>query len=136
MPIQKGKEGSQNFGPLGNLPTIAAPSSLVGEYGSRKEWETNINKLLSQKVLDIISEMKRVSKTGATGFGQLSEKEGAILQQASTALQKDLLPEQALYYLNEMEKIHKKVGKKVRREVYQEVRREVWWEVERVGRLL
>lgn len=111
--IQKVKEGSKYFGPLGGLPTMADPQSLLGlnkkHYASRKEWENNVNKLLSQKVVDLISEMKRVSKTGATGFGQLSEKEGAILQQASTALSKDLPQEQALYYLNEMEKIHKKV---------------------------
>src|SRR3990167_3225683 len=107
--IQKAKEGSRFFGPLGKIPTISAPSSLFGEYGSRKEWENNINQLLSQKVVDLIAEMKRVSKTGATGFGQLSEKEGAILREASTALSKDLPPEQAVYYLNEMEKINKKI---------------------------
>ena len=111
--IQKVKEGSKYFGPLGGLPSIAAPENFLGMnskgYGERKDWENNTNKLLSQKVIDIISEMKRVSKTGATGFGQLSEKEGAILQQASTALSRDLPEEQALHYLNEMERIHKKV---------------------------
>ena len=55
-----------------------------------------------------MSEMKRVSKTGATGFGQLSEKELAVLQNASTALSSDLSPEDALELLDEMERIQKK----------------------------
>ena len=109
--IQKAKEGSEFFGPLGNLPSIAAPNSMLGfgKYPERKEWENNINKLLSQKVVDLIAEMKRVSKTGATGFGQLSEQEGALLRNASTALSRDLPPEQAVYYLNEMEKINQRI---------------------------
>ena len=109
--IEQSKKGAKFFGPLGNLPSIAAPSSLLGmgDYPERKTWENNINQLLSQKVVDLIAEMKRVSKTGATGFGQLSEREGAILREASTALSKDLPPEQAVYYLNEMEKINKKI---------------------------
>lgn len=109
--IQKAKEGSEFFGPLGNLPSIAAPNSLLGfgKYPQRKEWENNINQLLAQKVVDLIAEMKRVSKTGATGFGQLSEKEGAILREASTALSKDLPEEQAMYYLNEMERINQRI---------------------------
>lgn len=111
--IQKAKEGSDFFGPLGGLPTIADPPSMLGfnkeHYAKRKDWENNINQLLSQKVVDLIAEMKRVSKTGATGFGQLSEQEGALLRNASTALSRDLPPEQAVYYLNEMEKINQRI---------------------------
>src|SRR3990167_1401967 len=50
--IKKSKEGATRsgtkfFGPLGNLPSIAAPSSLLGfgDYSDRKEWENNINQL-------------------------------------------------------------------------------------------
>lgn len=107
--IQDVKKGAKYFGPLGNMPSIAAPSSLFGEYGPRKKWETNVDRLLSQKVIDVMAEMKRQSKTGASGFGALSQKELDVLQQASTALKKDLLPDDAMYYLNEMEKIHQKV---------------------------
>ena len=111
--IQKAKEGSKFFGPMGGVPTIADPQSLLGlntkHYSERKDWENNVNQLLSQKVVDLIAEMKRVSKTGATGFGQLSEQEGALLRNASTALSRDLPPDQAVYYLNEMEKIQKKI---------------------------
>jgi len=111
--IKEAKEGSRFFGPMGKVPTILDPQSVLGlnteHYADRKEWENNINKLLSQKVVDLIAEMKRVSKTGATGFGQLSEKEGAILREASTALSRDLPPDRAMYYLNEMEKINRKI---------------------------
>lgn len=109
--IEEAKKGAKYFGPLGNMPTIAAPSTILSggqDYGPRKRWETNVNQLLSQKVVDLIGEMKRVSKTGATGFGQLSDREGNILREASTALKKDLTPEDAMYYLNEMENIQKK----------------------------
>lgn len=110
--IAEAKKGSKYFGPLGGLPTLAAPSTYIpggGNYAGRKMWENNINQLLSQKVVDLITEMKQASKTGATGFGSLTEKEGAILREASTALSKDLPEEQALYYLNEMEKINRKI---------------------------
>lgn len=116
--IREIKKGSRFFGPLGNLPTLAAPSSIpipiigdkmgANQYEERKMWENNINQLLSKKVVELMSEMKRVSSTGATGFGNMSNKDLATLREASTALSKDLAPEQALYYLNEMEKINKK----------------------------
>lgn len=111
--IAEAKKGSRFFGPLGNVPTIADPQSALGlntkHYAERKTWENNINQLLSQKVVDLITEMKSASKTGATGFGSLTEKEGAVLREASTALSKDLPGEQAMYYLNEMEKINKRI---------------------------
>ena len=126
--IAEAKKGSRFFGIAGGLPTWASSSSLPvvgdvgslltgnpkdykpqGEYDERKIWENNINQLLSQKVVDLITEMKQASKTGATGFGQLTEREGAILREASTALSRDLPPEQAIHYLNEMEKINKKI---------------------------
>jgi hypothetical protein len=107
--ITEAKKGAKYFGPMGNVPTIFSPSTLQGEYGPRQKWESNVNKLLSQKVIDVMGEMKRVSKTGATGFGQLSEKELEVLKSASTALNRGLTPEDAMGYLDEMEKIHRKV---------------------------
>lgn len=94
--IKEVKNGIKNFGALGSFP------SLPFDY-PRKKWESNVQKLLSGKVIDIISEMKRVSKTGATGFGQLSEKEGQILREASTALNRGLSPQDALVILDKME---------------------------------
>jgi len=109
--IREVKKGADFFGFAGKLPTPIAPSSLVPGGLTRRDrirWANNLNKLLSQRVIDVMSEMKRVSKTGATGFGQLSEKELAVLQNASTALSSDLDPEDALQILNEMERIQLK----------------------------
>lgn len=120
--IKEIKKGSRFFGPMGDIPSQYAPSSLPviggltmgepklkGEYADRAAWESNINQLLSRKVVDLITQMKSASKTGATGFGQLSDKEGAILQQASTALNKRLPAEVAMKYLGEIEKINQRI---------------------------
>lgn len=109
--IEQVKKGSKFFGPMGDVPSVYAPSSLLGmgNYRDRKNWESNVNKLLSQKAIDVMMEMKKASKNGASGFGALSEKELAVLQSASTALNKGLDPQDALHYLDEMEKIHRKV---------------------------
>ena len=56
-----------------------------------------------------MSEMKSASKTGATGFGQLSNKELGVLQDASTALKRTLSPQDADKYLTKMENAAKKV---------------------------
>ena len=60
-------------------------------------------------MLDVIAEMKSASKTGATGFGQLSEREGQILRDASTALNRGLSPKDAQKYLNEIKLIANKI---------------------------
>jgi len=106
--VRKIKEGKKYFGPLGNLPTSATPE-LIFDYKNRKQWENEVQKLLSQKVVDLITTMKSASKTGATGFGQLNEKEGQLLKEASTALSRDLDPDSAMYYLDEMEKMYQKI---------------------------
>ena len=106
------KKGLKYFGPMGNIPTIAAPSTIASlgeEYGPRRNWEVNVNKLLSGKIVDLMSQMKSASKTGATGFGALSQKELAVLQEASTALKRDISPDDAAKYLNEIERMQRKV---------------------------
>lgn len=109
--IEEAKKGKDFFGPFGDIPSKYAPSSFLGmgNYNERSNWESNVNNLLSKKVVDLIGQMKSLSKTGATGFGQLSEKEGQILREASTVLNKNLPPDRAVYYLNEMEKIYQKI---------------------------
>lgn len=100
--IKAVKEGINNFGATGPL------WSTPWDY-KRKKWESNINKLLSAKIVELITQMKSASKTGATGFGQLSDREGQILRQASTALNKGLHPSDALEYLSTMETMLGKV---------------------------
>lgn len=104
--IEESKKGLKYFGPLGKMPSVPV---ITGDYSKRKNWENNINKVLSGKVLEVMNEMKRASKTGATGFGALNEKELAILQGASTALSRDLAPKDALRYLNEIETMQRRV---------------------------
>lgn len=101
--IREVKAGINYFGATGPIPTL-------NPWGyDRKRWEVNINRLLSSKIIDLMTTMKEASKTGATGFGQLSEKEGQILREASTSLNKGLSPKDAKKYLDEMENSLKKV---------------------------
>lgn len=90
------EKGINNFGALGQVPTINP-----WDY-NRKEWESNVKKLLSEKIINLMNNMKQASKTGATGFGALSQKELSVLQDASTALNRGLSPDQAQKYLNDM----------------------------------
>ncbi len=99
--ISEIEKGTGHFGLFGQLPSIPGTP--------RYTWETNINKLLSGKMIDLMTKMKEASKTGATGFGQLSEKEGQILREASTALKRGLAPEKAQEYLNNMKVMLQKV---------------------------
>lgn len=110
--IQEAKKGKKYFGPMGNLPSIAAPSSLPvlgGQYGQRKEWENNVNKLLAGRVMELMTKLKQASKTGATGFGALNQKELALIQNASNVLSKDLPPDVAEKYLTELEGVYQRV---------------------------
>jgi hypothetical protein len=93
--IKRVKERIGEFGLTGNIPKIWGTTAY--------DWQSNVDQLLSKKIVDLMAEMKRVSKTGATGFGQLNEKELAVLQNASTALKKGTSPERAAVYLKDME---------------------------------
>lgn len=63
--------GWLSAGPLSHLPDFANPAAanLRGE----------LNTVQSKVVLDTITEMKNLSKTGSTGFGQLSDREGQLI---------------------------------------------------------
>ncbi len=88
------EKGIGNFGLTGKIPSIPGTDRYV--------WQSNINKLLSGKMIDLMTKMKEASKTGATGFGQLSEKEGQILRDASTALNRGMPSTEAQKILNKM----------------------------------
>lgn len=94
--IQEIKNGLKYFGAMGNLPAFPA------EY-DKKNWEANFDRLKNKMVVDLMLQLKQASKTGATGFGNLSEKEGMRLEQASSALRKGLSEEDAMKYLKELE---------------------------------
>ena len=92
--ITEVERGMSYFGTWGWAPSI--PGS------SRQAWQANIDKLLSGKILNLMTEMKNASRTGATGFGQLSEKELKVLQDSSTALKRTLSQENAQKILDDM----------------------------------
>lgn len=106
--VKEVKKGAKYFGPYGSAPSLLTSVGGIIDYGPRKKWEQYTQKLISGKIIELISRMKAVSKTGATGFGQLSEKEGQILKDAAVALSKDLMPKDAIEILNQMEE---KLGK-------------------------
>jgi hypothetical protein len=89
------------FGVFGKLPRI-------GGTGQRN-WEKNVDRIKAMKIVETLNSMKNVSKTGATGFGPLSEGELKILTDASTALDKDLSAKDAERYMKKIEKISNKI---------------------------
>lgn len=119
---QKRQEGEVvKFGAVDTLDTIAKIEENVKEFGltgaipgipggKKYVWQTYVRKLISGKVVDLITQMKKASKTGATGFGQLSEKEGQILREASTALKFGLPPQEAKRILDRMKPLLEKVA--------------------------
>lgn len=53
---------------------------------SAADAKARIDRLQSRLTIDLLGEMKRQSRTGASGFGALSEKELAVLQNAAARL--------------------------------------------------
>ncbi len=53
---------------------------------SAADAKARIDRLQSRLVVDLLGEMKRQSRTGATGFGALTEKELAVIQNAAARL--------------------------------------------------
>ena len=90
------------FGAAGDIP------AFPGEY-DKKNWEANIDMLKGKLVLDVMAQLKRASRTGSTGFGQLSEKELKLLQDSATQLKKGLSEKDAQRYLNRIKKASEKI---------------------------
>jgi hypothetical protein len=99
--INEIRKGIDNFGVFGDVPSLPGTD--------RYNWESNFKRLIDMRVVALITEMKSASKTGATGFGPLSEKEGQRLENAQSALKRGLKKEDALRYLNEIEELSRKV---------------------------
>jgi len=115
--IRKGMKYFGRFGAWKSSDTlegrIAAVGAMTGGWGqeewkNRRGWETNIDRLTAQLGFDYMTKLKNASRTGATGLGQLSEKEGEWIRQAATALKRDISPEQASLLLDTIEKLNRK----------------------------
>jgi hypothetical protein len=72
--LENSKGAWLNTGYISNLPTRYVKGSPAFQD------EANMQTLRDQIVIKTIMSMKALSQTGATGFGQLSEKEGARLE--------------------------------------------------------
>ena len=82
-------------------PLMGKAASLMG--GSRaSDKQAALDRLSSRMIVDLIMQMKAASQTGATGFGQLSEKEGAILSAAAAQLQQSQSEKQFARSLQEV----------------------------------
>ncbi len=72
---------------------IGASRMFGGQYipGTQtRGGEVAINRLKSLLIVDLIAEMKKQSRTGATGFGQLNAKELGVLEGAASKLDPSL----------------------------------------------
>ena len=68
---------------VGAIEGLIGKSPMSGEkYAVNKEIKT----LLAAKVLDTIAQMKNASRTGATGFGAMNEKELSLIENAAVSL--------------------------------------------------
>jgi len=118
--VNKQKSESVKNSASGALQTIAEIEKRMGSFGlfgdlpsipgtQRKNWEVNINKLVAENVLKVMNDLKTASRTGATGFGQLSNKELDLLKDASTALKRSLNPKDAQRYIDQIKKSMNKI---------------------------
>jgi hypothetical protein len=82
------------FGPL--------EGRVAPVFGGKIEFDRNFKNLQANAVMDVLSEMKSQSRTGATGFGALNEKELSLIMDAASKLDTRLNEATAEKYLNEM----------------------------------
>lgn len=66
-----------------------------------------LQQIVGQQIVDLIADMKAQSRTGATGFGQLSVRELDVLEAAATQLTRRLSEPQAL---SELKKLREKMA--------------------------
>lgn len=81
--------GDLRLGALTGIPGVNAMTGAADAKASR-------DRVVGQLMVNLITEMKNASKTGATGFGQLSEREGQILRDAASKLSNPAISEAAV----------------------------------------
>jgi hypothetical protein len=74
-----------------NIKEFGFSGPMYAVPGTRKrEWVAELNYLKGKQVLNLMTQLRQASHTGATGFGQLSEKELALLQGSANKLERGL----------------------------------------------
>ena len=95
------KPGAQSIVGMRMPYASAVPGSQAADA------DAAVNRLTGNLVVDLMQEMKSQSRTGATGFGQLSERELAILQSAASKLTNRNMSERA--FAAELKRIRDKI---------------------------
>ena len=106
-------EGALQPGVSGITGRLRVPRVLTGVPGVREAGsffsggdiankQAALDRLKSRVVVDLIAEMKQQSRTGATGFGQLSEREGLLLERAAAQLDQAQTEDQVRDVLRDM----------------------------------
>lgn len=100
-----------DIGPDGKLTLKSGTESLFGArnplaqyYGEGANAKSALDRLKSRVVLDLISEMKQQSKTGATGFGAMNERELGTLESGASQLGHSMMTDEAA--LAELQRIY------------------------------
>ncbi len=107
--VEKNQAGAKfNTGVMSNLPL-----SMIRGF-SPHQHESDLQTARDMLVVETIKNMKELSKTGATGFGQLSEKEGSRLENAVGNLKIGQRKEDFDAALAEVKKVIKEVKKNAR----------------------
>lgn len=93
--------GFRSLGTIAGDAAIAAPLVRNDAKGANAVLET----IRNQSLINTLSALKAASSTGASGFGSLTEKEGAALQGAITNLQTAQSHEDLDQSLRELERV-------------------------------
>lgn len=75
---------------------------ILPVFPGKIKFDKNFKNLQANAVIDVLSKMKSQSRTGATGFGALNEKELGIIIDSASKLDTKLDENTAEEYLNEM----------------------------------
>jgi hypothetical protein len=94
---------------FGEYTPVSARSMIPGREAT--DAAAALEQVLGQQVVDLISDMKAQSRTGATGFGQLSVRELEVLQSAATQLTRRLSEPAALRELSAIQESLQKILK-------------------------
>jgi hypothetical protein len=92
---------------FGELTPVGARSYIPGKEAT--DANAALQQVLGQQIVDLISDMKAQSRTGATGFGQLSTRELAVLESAATQLTQRLSEPAALRELTALKSSLEKI---------------------------
>lgn len=94
----------KNVNYFGGLEGRIAPA-----FPGKIEFNKNYQYLKAKNILNILGEMKQQSRTGATGFGAMNEKELKLIEDAAQRLDVTMDEKTAGKYLNEMKQGFQKI---------------------------